>query len=227
MHASVSWKSQLTLASFLCWLSHSQLWSSLESVFSGGDIAKQLPVESKKFIRIDKDWLRIMNRAEEMRNAVAAASSELLRYGIRGLAASRSGGGGAVEDPGGGHLHAPTYSHQCSVIFWVLVFVTNLRSSLPALYTDLERCQKSLEGYLEKKRAKFPRFYFVSNPVLLQILSQGSDPKSLQPYYEKLFDSIDRVVHDRKSVNSIVQFRSIVGKDFEDTTLVQPVSAGM
>ncbi len=115
------------------------------------------------------------------------------------------------------------------------------------LFTELERCQKSLEGYLEKKRAKFPRFYFVSNPVLLQvgvpgvssasctpahgrdtalqILSQGTDPKSVQPYYEKLFDSVDKVVHDRKIAHSILQLRHVHGKDIEDVQLTAPVNA--
>ena len=39
----------------------------------------------------------------------------------------------------------------------------------------------------------FPRFYFVSNPDLLKILSQGSEPTSIQEDFEKLFDAITRV----------------------------------
>lgn len=73
-----------------------------------------------------------------------------------------------------------------------------LCTTLPVLFVELEKCQKSLEGYLEQKRSRFPRFYFVSNPVLLLVLSQGSDPVQMQPYYEKVFDSISQVVHDKK-----------------------------
>jgi dynein heavy chain len=100
-----------------------------------------------------------------------------------------------------------------------------LRLSLPGMFDELEKCQKALEGYLENKRALFPRFYFVSNPVLLQILSQGSDPQAIQAYYEKVFDSISCVEHDKKDKALIREIISREGSSDERITLRRPVKA--
>ena len=93
------------------------------------------------------------------------------------------------------------------------------------MYSELEKCQKSLEGYLEVKRNKFPRFYFVSNPGLLQILSMGSDPLSMNEHYGKVFDALDVVDHDPKDKTIILTIHGKGGPGHETFPFVTPVKA--
>ncbi|KAK9891062.1 hypothetical protein WA026_013388 [Henosepilachna vigintioctopunctata] len=62
-------------------------------------------------------------------------------------------------------------------------------AELQMLSLGLDKCQKSLNDYLDSKRRRFPRFYFISTEELLSILG-SSDPYCVQDHMIKMFDNI-------------------------------------
>ncbi|XP_041838798.1 dynein heavy chain 6, axonemal [Melanotaenia boesemani] len=56
------------------WLMCQRNWLYLESIFLAPDIKRQLPAESKLFLRVDKSWKEIMVKVNMMPNALKAAT---------------------------------------------------------------------------------------------------------------------------------------------------------
>jgi len=57
----------------------------------------------------------------------------------------------------------------------------------------VHNCEKSLFQYLETKRKSFPRFYFLSNAALLDLLSFGHDPQAVQKHLGDCFDNVSKL----------------------------------
>ena len=87
----------------------------------------------------------------------------------------------------------------------------------------LEEIQQGLETYLETKRVAFPRFYFLSNEDLLDILAQTHDPHSVQPHLRKCFENIAQLEFNEDVIGSDPEVTSMISAEKEQVKLMKTV----
>ncbi|TKS80370.1 Dynein heavy chain 10, axonemal [Collichthys lucidus] len=99
--------------------------------------------------------------------------------------------------------------------------VPNRLTDLQTLSDGLEKCQKSLNDYLDSKRNVFPRFFFISDDELLSILG-SSDPACVQEHMIKMYDNIASLRFDVESNGETVA-GAMVSAEGEVMELKKPV----
>ena len=72
---------------------------------------------------------------------------------------------------------------------WVNKTLQDLQSS----NQTMDEIQKHLETFLENKRKDFPRFFFLSNDELLQILAAAQDIRKVEKHLNKIFENIMKI----------------------------------
>eukprot|EP00879_Flechtneria_rotunda_P022050 GHRR01023264.1.p1 GENE.GHRR01023264.1~~GHRR01023264.1.p1 ORF type:complete len:267 (+),score=88.06 GHRR01023264.1:122-802(+) len=71
---------------------------------------------------------------------------------------------------------------------------------------QLDACQRALADFLEEKRAAFPRFYFLGDDDLLEVLGQAASLSVIQTHLKKLYAGIHRVRYapDQRSITAML-----------------------
>ncbi|KAL3669840.1 hypothetical protein V7S43_005217 [Phytophthora oleae] len=174
---AVTWHKRLLLFqdTFDAWIECQRKWMHLETIFSAPDIQKQLPNEGASFLLFNQFWKELMRRTLDQRTCLKVTGAILIgaASGSKSYKEGNTSGGGGSSG-GGGVGQA-------------------LLDSLTKHNASLERIEKSLEDYLEMKRRAFPRFYFISNDELLEMLAHAKEPQIIQRHLPKCFDALAKL----------------------------------
>lgn len=66
-------------------------------------------------------------------------------------------------------------------------------SDLVDMGNKLDESQKILLQLLERKRTEFPRFYFVSNDDLFELLGNSKDSEKVNKHIKKCFEGVKKL----------------------------------
>ncbi|RKP21941.1 P-loop containing nucleoside triphosphate hydrolase protein, partial [Rozella allomycis CSF55] len=96
--------------------------------------------------------------------------------------------------------------------------IPHIQKSMEKLLEMLNRIQKSLGDYLERERLNFPRFYFLGDLDLLDIVGNNKNINQIQKHFKKMFSGIDSLLFNENAIHGIqskqgevIQLKSPIG----------------
>ena len=95
-----------------------------------------------------------------------------------------------------------------------------IQKSLERLAELLNKIQKALGEYLERERASFPRFYFVGDEDLLEIIGNSKDILRIMKHLKKMFAGISTIALDE----DLTQILGLASREGEEVRFKDPIS---
>ena len=100
-----------------------------------------------------------------------------------------------------------------------ILSIPNIQRSLERLSDLLDKIQKALGAYLEQERNSFPRFYFVGDEDLLEIIGNSNNTLRISKHLRKMFAGIAALGMDEESM-----ITEVSSKEGEVVFLKSPIS---
>ena len=97
--------------------------------------------------------------------------------------------------------------------------VVGIQKNLERLADLLTKIQKALGEYLEKERSSFPRFYFVGDEDLLEIIGNSKDIRRIMKHLKKMFAGISTLTLDEEDT----QLLAFASKEGEEIPFKSPI----
>ena len=106
-----------------------------------------------------------------------------------------------------------------------VLIIQGVQKSLERLADLLSKIQKALGEYLERERASFPRFYFVGDEDLLEIIGNSKDIHRVMKHLKKMFAGLSTLLLDGEGDDAIaiVGMSSREGEEvrFQDSIILK------
>ncbi|XP_037097970.1 cytoplasmic dynein 1 heavy chain 1 isoform X1 [Syngnathus acus] len=98
--------------------------------------------------------------------------------------------------------------------------IQGVQRSLERLADLLGKIQKALGEYLERERSSFPRFYFVGDEDLLEIIGNSKNVAKLQKHFKKMFAGVSSILLNDDNTEVL----GISSREGEEIVYKTPVS---
>ncbi|RKP12335.1 dync1h1 protein, partial [Piptocephalis cylindrospora] len=101
--------------------------------------------------------------------------------------------------------------------------IPGVQKSMERLAEMLAKIQKALGEYLERERSSFPRFYFVGDEDLLEIIGNSKEVSRIQKHMRKMFAGLAGIILEGEDTDD-TRIMGMTSKEGEEVRFVRPIS---